>query len=59
MGILKLIFFVSARQNLIWLGVSESTLNLISWACKECSSTSEIRTFESRVKQNVLNVEKR
>ena len=59
MGILKLTFFVSARQNVIWLSVSESTLNLMSWACKEYMSTSEIRTFDSRVKQKVFNNEKR
>ena len=50
---------MSARQNVIWLGVSESTLNLMSRACKEQMSTSESRTFESRVKQEVLNDEKR
>ena len=59
MGILKFTFFVSARQKVIWLGVSVSTLNLMSWACKEYTSTSEIKTFDSRVKQNVLNDEKR
>ena len=52
------IFFVSARQNIIWLGVSDSMLNLMSWACKEYISTSEIKTIDSRVKQKVLNDEK-
>ena len=59
MGILKCTFFVSARQKVIWLGVSGSTLNLRPWACKGYTSTSEIKTFDSRVKQNVLNDEKR
>ena len=53
------VLFVSARKKVIWLGVSESTLNLMSWACKGYTSTSEIKTFNSRVKQNVLNDEKR
>ena len=51
-------FFVSARQKVIWLGVSRSTLNLMSWACKGYTSTSEIKTFDSRVKRNVFNDEK-
>ena len=45
MGILKFIFFVSARQKVIWLGVSGLALNLMSWACKGYTSTSEIETF--------------
>ena len=59
MGILKFTFFVSARQKVIWLGVSGSTLNLMSWACKGCTSTSEIKLFDLRVKPKVLNDEKR
>ena len=31
----------------------------MSWACKEYMSTSESTTFDSRVKQKVLNDEKR
>ena len=51
-------FFVSARQKVIWLGFSGLTLNLMSWACKGYMSTSEIKTFDSYVKQEVLNDEK-
>ena len=29
------VFFVSARQKVIWLGVSGLTLNSMSWACKK------------------------
>ena len=54
MGILKIRFFVSARQKVIWSGVIGLTLNLISWAGKGYMSTSKIKTFESYVKQNVL-----
>ena len=39
-------------RKVIWLGVSGLTLNLMSWACKEYTSTSEIETFDSNVKQN-------
>ena len=49
---------MSTGQNVNPLGVSESTLNLMSWACKEYMSKSEIKTFDSRVKQKVLNDEK-
>ena len=59
MGILKYMFFVSARQKVIWLGVSGLTLNLMSWACKGYKSTLEIGTFDSNVKQKVLNDKKR
>ena len=59
MGILKLTFFVSARQKIIWLGVSGLTLNLMSWACKGYTSTSKIEAFGSYVKQKVRNDEKR
>ena len=60
MGILKFtVFLVSARQKVIWLGVSGLTLNLMSWACKGYTSISKIETFDSNVKQNVLNDEKR
>ena len=58
MAILKFIFFVSARQKVIWLGVSGLTLNLMSWACKGYTSISEIKTFDSNVKQKVLKDEK-
>ena len=30
----------------------------MSWACKGCTSTSEIKNFDSRVKLKVLNDEK-
>ena len=54
------VFFVSARQTkVIRLGVSGLALNLVSWACKGYTSTSEIETFDSNVKQKVLNDEKR
>ena len=53
------IFFVSARQKVIWLGVSGLTLNLMSWAYKGNTSTSEIETFDSSVKQQVLKDENR
>ena len=53
------IFFVSARQKVIWLGVSGSTLNLMSWACKGYTCTAEIKFFDFRVKPKVLNDEKR
>ena len=59
MGILKLRFFVSARQKVFCLGVSGSTLNLMSWACKGYTSTSEIKYFDSNFKQKVRNDEKR
>ena len=59
MGILKLTFFVSARQKVIWFGVNELTLNLMSWACKLYPSTSKIKTFDSNVKQKGHNDEKR
>ena len=52
-------FFGSARQNVIWLGVSRSTLNLMTWACKGYTSASEIKIFDSRVKPKILNDEKR
>ena len=51
--------FLSARQKAIWLGVSGLTLNLMSWVCKGHTSTAEIETFDSNVKQKVLNDEKR
>ena len=53
------VFSCSPEKKVIWLGVSGSTLNLMSWACKGYTSTPEIKTFDSRVKQNVLNDEKR
>ena len=59
MGILNLRMFVSARQKVIWLGVSGLTLNLMSLACKGYTPASEIKTFDANVKQKVLNHEKR
>ena len=60
MGILKFtFFFVSARQKVTWSRVSGLTLNLMSRACKGYMTTSEIETFDSDVKQKVLNDEKR
>ena len=53
------VFFVSARQKVIWLGVSGLTLNLTSCACKGYTSTSKIKTFDANVKQNTLNHENR
>ena len=47
------------RQKVIWLGVSGLTLNLMSWPCKGYTSKLEIETFDSNVKQKVLNDEKR
>ena len=52
------VFFVSARQKVVWLGVSGSTLNLMSWACKGYTPTSKIEIFDSNVKQKDLNDEK-
>ena len=49
---------MSAKQKVIWLGVGGLTLNLMSWACKGYMSASEIETFDSNVKQKVLNDEK-
>ena len=46
---------MSSRQKVIWLGVSGSTSNLMSCACKGYTSTSEIKTFDSKVKQKVLD----
>ena len=59
MAILKYSFFVFDRQKVIWLNVSGLTLNLMSWTCKEYTSTSDIETFDYKVKQKVLNDEKR
>ena len=53
------VFVVSARQKVIWLGVSGLTLNLILWACKGYTSTSEIDIFDINVKQKALNDGKR
>ena len=53
------VFFVSSRQKVIWLGVSGLTLNLMSLACKGYTATSEIKTFDSNVKQKDLNDENR
>ena len=59
MGILILHFFLSAGQKVIWLGVSGSTLNLMSWACKGYTSTSEIKNFDFRVKPKVIKDDER
>ena len=59
MKILTLMFFVTARQNVIWVGVSGLTLLFIPCACKGYKPTSKIKTFHSNVKQKVLNGEKR
>ena len=53
------VFVVSARQNVIWLGVSGLTLNLMSWACQGYTSASEIEMFDINVKQKALNDGKR
>ena len=53
------VLFVYPRQKVIWLGVSGLTLNLMPWACKEYTSTSEIETFDSNAKLKVLHDEKR
>ena len=58
MGILKFTFFRVLKTKKILLGVSGSTLNLMAWACKGCTSTSEIKNFDFRVKPKVLNDEK-
>ena len=57
-GNLEIDVFRAARQKVIWFGVSGLTLNLMSWACKGYTSTSEIETFDSNVKQKVLNDKK-
>ena len=50
---------MSAKQKVIWLGISGLTLTLMSSACKGYTSKLEIETFDSNVKQKVLNDEKR
>ena len=58
-GDLKInVFFVTARQNVIWLGVSGLTLLFMSCAFKRYTPTSKIKTFDSNIKQKVLNGEK-
>ena len=59
MGILKFTFFRVRQKKGNLVSVSGSTLNLMSWACKGYTSTLEIKTFDSRVKKNILNDEKR
>ena len=60
MRILQLMFFfVIARQNEFWLGVSGLTSLFKPCACKGYKPTSKIKTFHSYVKQKVLNDEKR
>ena len=53
------IFSCPPDKKLYWLGVRGSTLNLMSWACKGYTTTSEIKNFDSRVKPKVLNDENR
>ena len=53
------VFPCPPEKKVIWLGVSGLMLNLMSWACKGYTSTSEIETFDSNVKQKVLNDENR
>ena len=57
MGILKFTFFCvrQTKGNL----VRRQWIDLMSCACKGHTSTSEIETFGSYVKQTVLNDEKR
>ena len=60
-GDLVFYLFFRVRQtkgNLV-RRVSGLTLNLMSWVCNGYTSTSEIKTFDSNIKQNVLNDEKR
>ena len=54
------IFVVSCPldKKVIWLVVRGLTLNLMSWACKGYTSTSEIEIFNSDAKQKVFNDEK-
>ena len=60
MGILKFTFFLCPPdKKVIWLGVSRLTLNLMIWAYKGYSSTLEIESLDSNVKQKVRNDEKR
>ena len=59
MGILKFMGFCVHQNKVIWVGVSGLTLDLMLWACKGYTSASEIKTFGSNVKQQVLNDEKR
>ena len=59
-GDLKInVFFVTVRQNIIWLGVSGLTLLFMPCACKGYKPTSKIKTFNSNVKHKVLNGKKR
>ena len=57
MGILKFTFFCVNRQKVIRLCFSGLTFYVMSSACKGYTSTSEIKTFDSNVKQKVLNDE--
>ena len=50
---------MSARQNVIWLGVSGLTLHFMSCACKGYSPSFEIKVFVSNLKQKVLNDDER
>ena len=44
------VFFVTARQNVTWLGVMGLTLLFMPCACKGYKPTSKIKTFDSNVK---------
>ena len=59
MRILKLMFFLTTRQNVTWIGVSGLTLLFMPCACKGYKPTSKIKTFDYNVKQKVINDEKR
>ena len=55
-GDLKMCVGVRTKDtNVVWLGASGLTLHVVSRACKG----SEIKTFDSNVKQKVLNGENR
>ena len=58
-GDLEIYIFSCPPDKKFWLGVGGSTLNLMPWACKGYTSTSEIKNFDSRVKPKVRNDEKR
>ena len=65
MGILKFTFFCvrQTKSYLVrrqWIGVKFDVMgiNLMSWACKGYTSTSEIKKIDFRVKPKVRNDEK-
>ena len=49
---------MSARQKILGLGVSGLKLHFMTCACKGYKSTSNIKTFDSNVKQKALNAKK-